>query len=265
MPHHPDENGPVLDDRLLVRPYVARGGRSSRRAGPRRTGTPLWPQHDPVTTPSPTGADRGTFPADATGTAPVDPVQVEVQAPVPGPPAPGRRERGTRYSLVALGLLALLTAVTLLTLLDSPPDDPPRPVRPPEVPGPGLLARSPGAGEPDASSTGSTRPSAPAPSSSAPAGSASPTPSRSVRPEQPVTPPGTPAPAGGTLRPGDTGAEVRALQERLFAQGFTFVSLTGVYDEQTRRGVVKFQSDRGLTGDPTGVYGPQTRAAMGAG
>ncbi|MFI5986049.1 peptidoglycan-binding protein [Streptomyces sp. NPDC051555] len=281
MPHHPDENGPVFDDRLLVRPYVARGGRSSRRAAPRRTGTPLWPQHGPVTTPSPTGADQGTraeaaavpapgatpFPADVVGPAPVDPVPVPVPVAVPVPPAPGRRERGTRYSLVALGLLALLTAATLLTLLDSPPDDPPRPVRPPEASGPGLLARGPGAGEPDASSTGSARPSAPAPSSSAGAGSGSPTPSRSTRPEQPVAPPRTPTPpaGGGTLRPGDTGAEVRALQERLFAQGFTYVSLTGVYDEQTRRGVGQFQSDRGLTGDPTGIYGPRTRAAMGAG
>ncbi|MFD7030308.1 peptidoglycan-binding protein [Streptomyces sp. NPDC059917] len=282
MPHHPDENGPDFDDRLLVRPYVDRGGSPSRR-----TGTPLRPQPGPVAAPSDTWADQGPrpeaaaapapgatpFPTDVTAPVPVDPVPagpaavgpVPVDpARVPVPPAPGRRERGTRYSLVALGLLALLTAATLLALLDSPPDDPPRPVRPPEVPGPGLLARSPGAGEPDASSTGSARPSASAPPSSAPSGSASPAPSRSVRPEQSVAPQRTPTPAaGGVLRPGDTGAEVRALQERLFAQGFTYVSLTGVYDDPTRRGVGQFQSDRGLTGDPKGIYGAETRAAMG--
>ncbi|MEU3061468.1 peptidoglycan-binding domain-containing protein [Streptomyces subrutilus] len=65
------------------------------------------------------------------------------------------------------------------------------------------------------------------------------------------------------MRPGDGGAEVRALQERLHGQGFTYVSVTGVYDDRTRRGMAQFQSDRGVTGDPGGVYGPATRAAFG--
>ncbi|MET8755833.1 peptidoglycan-binding domain-containing protein, partial [Streptomyces sp. NPDC004667] len=46
-------------------------------------------------------------------------------------------------------------------------------------------------------------------------------------------------------------------------QGFTYVSQTGVYDEQTRRGVAQLQRDRDIKGDPRGIYGPATRAAFG--
>ncbi|MGW2988906.1 peptidoglycan-binding domain-containing protein, partial [Streptomyces goshikiensis] len=83
-----------------------------------------------------------------------------------------------------------------------------------------------------------------------------------------TAPAGTPsagitAAGGGTLRPGDRGSEVRALQERLHGQGFTYVVVNGVYDGRTRRGVAQLQSDRGISGDPQGVYGPATRAAFG--
>ncbi|MFE3553412.1 peptidoglycan-binding protein [Streptomyces sp. NPDC059193] len=85
-------------------------------------------------------------------------------------------------------------------------------------------------------------------------------------PAPPVPPvPPSPTPSDGTLRPGDRGNEVRTLQQRLYGQGFTFVPVDGVYGEQTRLGVAKLQSDRGLTGDPSGIYGPHTRAAFGLG
>ncbi|MFD9153504.1 peptidoglycan-binding protein, partial [Streptomyces goshikiensis] len=74
---------------------------------------------------------------------------------------------------------------------------------------------------------------------------------------------GTAAATGGTLRPGDRGPEVRALQERLHGQGFTYVKVNGVYDGRTRRGVAQLQSDRGISGDPQGVYGPATQEAFG--
>ncbi|MET9700461.1 peptidoglycan-binding protein [Streptomyces sp. NPDC006529] len=282
MPHHPDEDGSVVDDRLLVRPYVAPGGRPGRRPAPRRTGDPLWPQHDPAAVPLDRGTAGDLTPGDGTAAAPAfAPDRAPGMRPLPGaalpyvPPGgsarsgtPGaaRRERGTRNALLALGLLALLTTGTLLTLLHSPPEDPPSPVGPPGVSAPGLLARSPGAGEPAASPTRSVRPSASAPSAGT--GSAAPAPSRSAHPVAPASATPTPNPAAsesagdGTLRPGDSGAAVRALQERLFGQGFTYVSATGVYDNRTRRGVAQFQRDRGLTGDPMGVYGPRTRAAL---
>ncbi|MER5733533.1 peptidoglycan-binding protein [Streptomyces sp. NPDC002138] len=257
MPHHPDESGPVFDDRLLVRPYVARGGRP-RRTTPRRPGAPVWPQHG-------SGLGPGPGPAEPTVAAPAaHPLPAPGTRPTGTETAAGRREHGTRNALVVLGLLALLTTGTLLALLHSPPEAPPRAVRPPAASGPGLLARNPEAEDPAASSTGSVHPSVPAPSASAPAVSgATPAPSRPATSGQSAAPRATaPAPGDGTLRPGDSGAGVRALQERLFAQGFTYVSPSGVYDEQTRRGVSQFQSDRSLTGDPSGIYGPRTRAAM---
>ncbi|MFD9480878.1 peptidoglycan-binding domain-containing protein [Streptomyces nojiriensis] len=52
------------------------------------------------------------------------------------------------------------------------------------------------------------------------------------------------------------------MQEMLRGQGFTYVSVTGVYDNQTKRGVGQLQRDRSLKGDPPGVYGPATQAAM---
>lgn len=70
------------------------------------------------------------------------------------------------------------------------------------------------------------------------------------------------ATAPRTLRSGDSGPDVTQLQQLLFDQGFTYVSLTGVYDAATERGVAQAQQDRGLTCDPRGVYGPCTRAAL---
>ncbi|MFZ3475828.1 peptidoglycan-binding domain-containing protein [Streptomyces sp. 4.24] len=51
---------------------------------------------------------------------------------------------------------------------------------------------------------------------------------------------------------------MRVLQQRLYGQGFTFVQVNGVYDEQTRLGVAKLQSD-------PPIYGPHTRATFGLG
>ncbi|MEZ0069603.1 hypothetical protein ABIA32_005650 [Streptacidiphilus sp. MAP12-20] len=71
--------------------------------------------------------------------------------------------------------------------------------------------------------------------------------------------------SGGSLRPGDRGPAVARMQQLLFDQGFTYVSVTGVYDDATTRGVTQFQSDRGLSADPPGVYGPQSRASLDPG
>jgi hypothetical protein len=54
------------------------------------------------------------------------------------------------------------------------------------------------------------------------------------------------------------GPDVTDLQQLLFGQGLTYVSATGVYDDATVRGVEQVQSDRSLTCDPPGVYGPCT-------
>ncbi|MFD9455954.1 peptidoglycan-binding protein [Streptomyces sp. NPDC059985] len=249
MSHHTEESGVAPDDRLLVRPYV------TPPANPAPATTPAWPlgpKAVPVRAPAPASAP-------AAQASPVD----------------GRR--GNRRPLMVLALLALAAAGTLVVLLRSPEPEPARAVAPPELSVPVLPARSPGA-------DGTTDPHAP--TGTAPSGSASgtptaaspttptgsttatlPAPPPTPTPTPPRTPPATaakPSPATpGTLRPGDRGPEVRDLQERLHGQGFTYVSTTGVYDEQTERGVAQLQRDRSIKGDPHGIYGPATRAAFG--
>ncbi|MFF3014271.1 peptidoglycan-binding protein [Streptomyces sp. NPDC057939] len=250
MSHHTEQSGTVPDDRLLVRPYV------TPPANPAPVTTPAWPLGPsavPVRAPAPTGAPAAQA------------------SPVEG-------RSGNRRPLVVLALLALAAAGTLVVLLRSPEPEPARAVPPPELSVPVLPARSPGtdgttdphapaAGTAPSGSGSGTSTAAP---STTPAGSTtatSPTPPPTPTPTPPRTPPATaakPSPATpGTLRPGDRGAEVRDLQERLHGQGFTYVSTTGVYDAQTERGVAQLQRDRSIKGDPHGVYGPATRAAFG--
>ncbi|MFE5534884.1 peptidoglycan-binding protein [Streptomyces sp. NPDC056492] len=243
MSHHPDESPRAADDRLFVRPYVAApSGRPSRPA------TPAWPHSGPapVSFRAPeTRGDDGPGPA-ASGTAP---------------------ERGGRFPLVALALLALAAAGGLAFLLSGPDPEPRRAVKPPELSVPVLPARSPGAGSdtepsPEAS-VRSSAPSASAPSSAS-AGPAGPAAGQTPKSAPPSGPSGGASPgASGTLRMGDSGPEVRALQERLRGQGFTYVSVTGAYDSQTKRGVAQLQRDRDIKGDQPGVYGPATRTAFG--
>ncbi|MCY0937205.1 peptidoglycan-binding domain-containing protein [Streptomyces sp. H34-S4] len=175
--------------------------------------------------------------------------------------------RAGRLPFVVLALLALAAAGGLAFLMSSPDPEPPRAVVPPGLSVPVLPQRSPGAGEEPTPAAEPVRPTSPGASSKTAPPTAGPTGSQAgtSRAPRPTGPTGTrPAPgAGGTLSPGDRGAEVRALQERLHAQGFTYVSATGVYDEQTRRGVHQLQQNRSIEGDPPGVYGPATRAAFG--
>lgn len=254
-----DESGLVPDDeRLLVRPYVAPSGPLPGSF------SPVWPEESGrITVPTRFGP-----PAEAPGPSPV-PVGESDSAQQAAPSAaPAGDRRGSRLPFLGLALLALGAAGALAFLLRSPDREPPRAVAPPGLSVPVLPARSPGAGEEPTPAVESVRPPAPGtPSATAPTGAgqtpAGPSagPSRAPKPTGPT---GTRPPTreGGTLSPGDRGAEVRALQERLHAQGFTYVSVTGVYDEQTRRGVLQLQQNRSIEGDRPGVYGPATRAAF---
>ncbi|MFF1413195.1 peptidoglycan-binding protein [Streptomyces sp. NPDC058289] len=239
------------DDRLLVRPYVA-------PSGPLRgSSAPAWPEESGrILVPTRFGASAE------------EPAPDLRNAPSAASAASAADRRGSRLPLVGLALLALGAAGALAFLLRGPDREPPRAVVPPNLSVPVLPARSPGAGEETASAGESLSPPAPGtPSATAPPTTgrppSGPSPSTSRDPK-PTGPTGTrPTPGDGTLGPGDRGAEVRALQERLHAQGFTYVSLTGVYDEQTRRGVLQLQQNRSIKGDPPGIYGPATRAAFG--
>ncbi|CAM5335566.1 hypothetical protein SAVIM338S_00985 [Streptomyces avidinii] len=298
MSPDPDESGTVPDDRLLVRPYVAP---SAPPEGPTPPAWPqTGPVSVAARLATPSAGSERPGPGPGSGSAPprppspsrAAPAYASAPAPRSTPPstspsasssAPrsygadrGGAGRGSRLPFVALALLALTAAGTLAWLLHEPDEERPRAVAPPGLSVPVLPARSPGAGEeptPSGDPVGEALPVAPTGAASAqattapPASGASAGASRDAKPSSSSASSGSgaqPSSAGdGTLRPGDRGPEVRALQERLYGQGFTYVSATGVYDEQTRRGVFQLQQNRSIRGDPQGVYGPATRAAFG--
>jgi len=63
-----------------------------------------------------------------------------------------------------------------------------------------------------------------------------------------------------TLKPGDTGAQVRALQRALKALGYPVGTIDGQYGPATKTAVAAFQHAQGLTAD--GVFGPNTLNAL---
>lgn len=81
----------------------------------------------------------------------------------------------------------------------------------------------------------------------------------------PTTPATTPvvssvaAPAT-TLKPGDTGAQVKVLQRALASLGYTVGTVDGVYGTTTKTALAQFQTAAKLTAD--GVFGPATRTAL---
>jgi peptidoglycan hydrolase-like protein with peptidoglycan-binding domain len=157
-----------------------------------------------------------------------------------------------------VGSLLLLGAAGVLALWpgDSGTDDD-HPTQRPDLSVPELPGSNPGAG-------GSPSPTTSARDAATPSAS----PSASANPsEKPPPPPSASAATQpgqrDTLRMGDRGPDVTALQQLLYGQGFTYVHVSGVYDGQTKRGVAQLQRDRDVKGDPAGVYGPATRAALG--
>jgi hypothetical protein len=63
-----------------------------------------------------------------------------------------------------------------------------------------------------------------------------------------------------TLKPGDTGPQVRALQRALKALGYSVGTIDGQYGPATKTAVASFQHAAGLTED--GVFGPKTLNAL---
>ena len=65
------------------------------------------------------------------------------------------------------------------------------------------------------------------------------------------------------LRTGDSGSDVADLQvrlDRLIAP--TWIAVTGVYDPRTADAVTYVQHLLNVVGDPPGVFGPHTYAAL---
>jgi hypothetical protein len=74
-----------------------------------------------------------------------------------------------------------------------------------------------------------------------------------------ATAPTVPVPAA-PLKPGDTGAQVKALQRALVQLGYAIGTIDGDYGPATKTAVEQFQTASKLTAD--GLYGPATRTAM---
>jgi Putative peptidoglycan binding domain len=71
----------------------------------------------------------------------------------------------------------------------------------------------------------------------------------------------TAPPPTATLKPGDSGSNVRALQRELAALGYSPGAIDGSYGPSTKAAVEQFQRASGLTAD--GVAGQETLAALG--
>ncbi|WP_181009218.1 peptidoglycan-binding protein [Streptomyces sp. SM11] len=71
-----------------------------------------------------------------------------------------------------------------------------------------------------------------------------------------------PTSASVVLAPGDQGSAVLELQRRLRTVGITTAPLDGSYGQPTEAAVQNYQAMRGISTDPSGVYGPDTRAAL---
>ena len=88
-----------------------------------------------------------------------------------------------------------------------------------------------------------------------------PSPSTS-KPSPKPTPKPTPT-AGDTLKPGDSGAYVKTVQQQLSGLGYWLGSADGSYGSLTTQAVMALQKAAGISRD--GVFGPQTRKALQAG
>lgn len=63
-----------------------------------------------------------------------------------------------------------------------------------------------------------------------------------------------------TLKPGDTGAQVKALQRALKSLGYPVGKIDGQYGPTTKTAVAAFQHAAGLTAD--GIFGPKSLNAL---
>ena len=105
-----------------------------------------------------------------------------------------------------------------------------------------------------------------------PTGDPDPTPTEPDPDPEPTEPDPGPTPTepdepdpdpGESLSEGDEGPAVVELQQRLLQLRWVYNGQAhGRYDTQTREAVARFQNAYGVTGDPAGVYGPNTRAVL---
>jgi hypothetical protein len=103
---------------------------------------------------------------------------------------------------------------------------------------------------------GSDSPQMPAPNFATPPSVALPV----VRTTKPTAPRSIPNPPTTTLKPGDSGPDVKALQRELVSLGFPVGAVDGYYGKGVAKAVSAFQRARHLT--PDGIVGPATLLAL---
>ncbi|MGV9356822.1 peptidoglycan-binding protein [Streptomyces misionensis] len=253
-------------DLLRIRPYVEVGPDDPDATRPVPPVEATLPPH-PADGPAGPEVRRFASPAAPGGEPP---------APERPGPAGGRRRLRRTALVAAAGAGAAAVAAVGLALFsyhspsrdDAAPDiresvpdlPPPDPSGTPVhgAPAPSRsAARSPLPPAPP-STPSSPSPSAPSPTPTArrtPSGAASPAPSATSAPH--TTPAGAPA-----LRRGDVGPQVVDLQFRLWQLNLYEGAFDGVFTRSVENGVRTYQLARGVQGDPAGVYGPATRAAL---
>jgi Putative peptidoglycan binding domain len=75
-----------------------------------------------------------------------------------------------------------------------------------------------------------------------------------------VSPRSSPNAPTTTLKPGDSGSQVKVLQRELVALGFPVGAIDGLYGQATTKAVADFQRAHHLT--PDGIVGPLTLVAL---
>ncbi|NUR43554.1 MAG: peptidoglycan-binding protein, partial [Streptomyces sp.] len=255
-------------DPVRIRPFV-------------EVGTPTASPETPVAA---NEGDPTAEPADGARELPSPPLAPDDPAPAPRHPAPDdtARQRRRRRALLTAGwggaTAAVLTGCVVggLYWYDGPdragslpggvraslPDPPTSDDRPSSSAGPPTTSPP----RPPASVDGSADASTPA-SPATPSDTVAPT--RTASGAAPTATGGAPTPSSSVgqapvLRPGDQGPEVVELQLRLRQAGFYSGDADGTYDSQVESAVRGYQVTRVVVEDESGVYGPQTRAALEA-
>ncbi|MFR9798849.1 peptidoglycan-binding domain-containing protein [Streptomyces sp. MS06] len=276
--------------RLRIRPYLGEAGPPWAQEAPGALGEAVWEQADPLFGGAyPYGAENG-FTGPETSVA----VRRQAGGRAGGRHAGGRHAAPRRRLPLAAGTALVVGAIAAAAAALSNPShlstgsqDPsgqamkitqptsdPEPVQP-TSPTPTLSASAwsapPPPPPPPPPSLPTPEPSTPPPSTappSAPKRSASPgrdgddSPARVPPPATPSARPTRSPSSQSVLRPGDKGADVRALQAQLKLLGFWSHRLDGWYSGRLRTAVVQFQRAFGVRGDPAGVCGPATFHAL---